>query len=103
MKKNEIWRIALMHAPFAQEATPLDFLKELEIDSLYGLIKEEPPSVIAPVLQCLGYEKSLLVLEKCRMSLQKEVLRAMYLGDMVDPGILSVIANVLKRKIEKKG
>ena len=48
-------------------------------------------------------DTSLCVLEKCQMPLQKEVLRAMYLGDMVDPGILSVIANALRRKIEKKG
>jgi len=103
MKKNDIWRLALLNAPFAQEATPLDFLKDLENDSLYSLIKDEPPTVIAPVLHCIGYEKSLNVLEKCQMSLQKEVLRAMYLGDMVDRGILGIIANALRRKIEKKG
>lgn len=103
MKKNDIWRIALMNAPFAKEATSLDFLKALEDNSLYNLIKDEPPAVIAPVLQCIGYEKSQGVLEKCPMPLQKEVLRAMYLGDMVDSGILSVIATALKRKIKKKG
>jgi len=103
MKKNDIWRLALLNAPFAQESTPLDFLKDLENDSLYSLIKDEPPTVIAPVLHCIGYEKSLSVLEKCQMPLQKEVLRAMYLGDMVDKGILGIIANALRRKIEKKG
>ncbi|MBO7516278.1 MAG: hypothetical protein J6T61_00870 [Spirochaetia bacterium] len=103
MKKNDIWRLALLNAPFAQEATPLDFLKELDSDSLYRLIKGEPPTVIAPVLHCIGYDKSLCVLEKCQMPLQKEVLRAMYLGDMVDRGILNIIANALRRKIEKKG
>ena len=103
MKKNDIWRLALLNAPFAQRSTPLDFLKDLESGFLYNLIKDEPPAVIAPVLHCLGYEKSQSVLEKCGMPLQKEVLRAMYLGDMVDSGILSVIANALRRKIEKKG
>ena len=103
MKKNDIWRLALLNAPFAQEATPLDFLKNLENDSLYNLIKDEPPTVIAQVLHCIGYEKSLSVLEKCQMPLQKEVLRAMYMGDMVDQGILGIIANALRRKIEKKG
>ena len=103
MKKNDIWRIALFNAPFAKEATPLDFLKNLEDDFLYALIKDEPPTVIAPVLHCIGYEKSLSVLEKCQTKLQKEILRAMYLGDLVDSGILSIIANALKRKIEKKG
>ena len=103
MKKNEIWRIALLNAPFAKESTPLDFLKSLEDDFLYNLIKDEPPTVIAPVLHCIGYDKSLPVLEKFRTPLQKEILRAMYLGDLVDSGILSVRANALKRKIEKKG
>ena len=103
MKKNDIWRLALMNAPFAQEATPLDFLKDLESDFLYNLIKDEPPTVIAPVLHCIGRDKSLLVLEKCDMPLQKEVLRIMYLGAAVDPGILGIIAKALKRKIEKKG
>ena len=103
MKKNEIWRLALLNAPFAQESTPLDFLKDLENDSLYDLIKNEPPAVIATVLHCIGQEKSLIVLEKFQMPLQKEVLRAMYLGDMVDQGILGIIANALRRKIEKKG
>lgn len=103
MKKNDIWRLALLNAPFAQEATPLDFLKDLESGFLYDLIKEEPPTVIAPVLHCIGYEKSLGVLEKCQEPLQKEVLKAMYLGDMVDSGILLIIAKALKRKIEKKG
>ncbi|MBO7430004.1 MAG: hypothetical protein J6U56_03190 [Spirochaetia bacterium] len=103
MKKNEIWRIALLNAPFAQEATPLGFLKELEDESLYNLIKDEPAAVIAPVLHCIGYDKSLSFLEKCRTQLQKDVLKAMYLGDLVDDGILGVIANALRRKIEKKG
>ena len=103
MKKNDIWRLALMNAPFAQEATPLEFLKDLESDFLYNLIKDEPPTVIAPVLHCIGCDKSLLVLEKCDMPLQKEVLRIMYLGAAVDPGILGIIAKALKRKIEKKG
>ncbi len=103
MKKNDIWRLALANAPFAQDATPLDFLKELDSGSLFALVKDEPPAVIAPVLHCLGFEKSQEVLEKCQMPLQKEVLRAMYLGDMVDGGILAIIANALKRKIEKKG
>ena len=103
MKKNDIWRLALLNAPFAQEATPLDFLKELDSGSLYKMIKDEPATVIAPVLHCIGYEKSLCVLEKCQMPLQKEVLKAMYLGDMVDRGILNIIANALRRKIEKKG
>ena len=103
MKKNDIWRIALLNAPFAQETTPLSFLNDLESDFLYNLIKDEPPAVIAQVLHSIGYEKSLPVLEKFRSPLQKEVLRAMYLGDLVDPGILGVIANALKRKIEKKG
>ena len=92
-----------MNAPFAQEATPLEFLKDLESDFLYNLIKDEPPTVIAPVLHCIGRDKSLLVLEKCDMPLQKEVLRIMYLGAAVDPGILGIIAKALKRKIEKKG
>ena len=103
MKKNEIWRLALVNAPFANKSTPLDFLKELDSGSLFALIKNEPPTVIAPVLQCLGPDKSQEVLEKCQMPLQKEVLRAMYLGDMVDDGILRIIANALRRKIEKKG
>lgn len=81
----------------------MDFLKNLEDDSLYNLIKDEPPTVIAPVLHSIGYDKSLSVLEKCQMPLRKEVLKAMYLGDMVDSGILSIIANALHRKIEKKG
>jgi len=102
-KNNNIWRLALLNAPFAQEATSLDFLKDLESDSLYNLVKDEPPTVIAPVLHCVGYDKSLGVLEKCDMPLQKEVLRNMYLGAAVDPGILSIIANALRRKIEKKG
>ena len=103
MKKNDIWRLALMNAPFAQEATSLDFLKDLESDFLYNLVKDEPPTVIAPVLHCLGYDKSSGVLEKCDTSLQKEVLRIMYLGAAVDPGILKIIANALRRQIEKKG
>ena len=103
MKKNDIWRLALLNAPFAQGTTPLDFLKELEDEALYDLVKDEPPAVIAPVLHCIGYDKSQSVLEKCPMPLQKEVLRAMYLGEMVDPGILGIIANALRRKIEKKG
>ena len=103
MKKNDIWRIALVNAPFAKESTPLDFLKELDDSSIFTLIKDEPPTVIAPVLQCIGLEKSQNVLEKCAPPLQKEVLRAMYLGDIVDSGILRIIANALRRKIEKKG
>ena len=103
MKKNDIWRIALVNAPFAKESTPLDFLKDLEESTIFTLIKDEPPTVIAPVLQCIGLETSQGVLEKCAPPLQKEVLRAMYLGDLVDAGILSIIANALKRKKEKKG
>ena len=103
MKKNEIWRLALVNAPFAKEPTPLDFLKDMDSSSLFALVKDEPPAVIAPVLHCLGLDKSQAVLEKCQMPLQKEVLRAMYLGDMVDDGILNIIANALRRKIEKKG
>lgn len=103
MKKNDIWRLALVNAPFAKESTPLDFLKNMDSNSIFSIIKDEPPAVIAPVLHCLGYEKSQSVLEKCQMPLQKEVLRAMYLGDMVDEGILKIIANALHRKIEKKG
>lgn len=103
MKKNDIWRLALVNAPFAKEPTPLDFLKELDGSSIFALVKDEPPTVIAPVLQCIGLEKSQSVLEKCQMPLQKEVLRAMYVSDIVDDGILRIIANALKRKIEKKG
>ena len=103
MKKNEIWRLALLNAPFAQKSTPLDFLKDLESGFLYNLIKDEPPAVIAPVLHCLGYEKSQSVLEKCEMTLKKEVIRAMNLGDMVDSAIISVIANSLRKKKKKKG
>ena len=103
MKKNDIWRLALLNAPFAKEPTPLDFLKEMDSEFLFSLLKDEPPTVIAPVLQSLGFEKSQSVLEKCQMPLQKEVLRAMYTLDMVDGGILRIIANALSRKIEKKG
>ena len=103
MKKKDIWRLALLNAPFAKEPTPLDFLKELDSGSIFSLIKDEPPTVIAPVLQSLGFEKSQEVLEKCQMPLQKEVLRVMYTLDIVDDGILRIIANALKRKIEKKG
>ena len=93
MKKNEIWRLALLNAPFAQKSTPLDFLKDLESDFLYNLIKDEPPAVIAPVLHCLGYEKSQSWLEKCGMPLQKEVLRAMYFTVLLHPSCKGEIKN----------
>ena len=103
MKKNDIWRLALVNAPFSHSSTPLDFLKELDSELLYNLIKDEPPAVIAAVLHCIGYESSLPVLAKCRQPLQKAVLRVMYLDNMASDSILSIIAHALKRKIEKKG
>ena len=103
MKKNDIWQLALANAPFAQEDTPLDFLKSIDDSALYNLVKDEPPAVVASVLHCLGYKKSLPIMEKYQTKLQKEILRIMYLGNTASDSVLSIIAHALQRKIEKKG
>lgn len=99
MKKDDIWILAFENAPFAKESTPLDFLKEQDSEIIYNLINKEPSSVVATVLHCLGREKGKSVVERFNSIQKKEILRIMYLGNLVDDSVMNIISKTLKNKI----
>lgn len=99
MKKDDLWLIAFENAPFAKEKTPLDFLKDQNPEIIYSIVNKEPLSVVATVIFCMGKEKGKGVLERFNSIQKKEILKIMYMGNLVDKSILNIISNTLKNKI----
>ncbi len=82
---------------------PFAFLNDYEFQQILMILKKEPPSVLAIILQYLEPSLASRVLESLTPDIQKNVVRHIAGMDKIDNEVLSKMEEAIKAKIMKQG
>jgi len=83
----------------ALQVRPFDFVRRVDPETLYTLIKEEHPQIIALILSYLTPENSAVILQKFSSVEQIELIRKIEFLKEVNPEVLREIERILEKKL----